>query len=507
MAASVVVVGGGVGGLVAAVDLAVGGLQVTLLERHATVGGKMRAVAVGQSFVDSGPTVLTMRDVLVDLFADSGANLDDYVPMRALDVIARHVFADGSRLDLFADERETERAIADFAGKAELERYRAFRAYAKGILAVAEAPFIRAEKPTLGSLLGRVMDTGLFALARVDGHRTMAKAIASHLRDPRLIMLYERYATYCGGSPYECPATLNLVSAVEAEGVSVVTGGMQRLAEGLERRARELGVVVRTHAHVASIEEKNGRAVGAVLTSGEVVRADAVVLNTDTIALGAGALGSADMGLDATSPKDRSFSALTYAVVARPSGLETVAHNVFFSDDYAAEMRDLVRDARVPRSPSVYVCDQGPAAELPDEARKYFIIVNAPPTGDRPAAWSEEEISRCESVTFETLSRLGLRLAREATVTTTPVDFERLFPRTGGALYGRRPTGPLSFFQRSGARSAMRGLYLAGGSVHPGPGVPMAARSGRFAARAILADLASIDRSSRVAISGSTSTG
>jgi len=493
MKSSAVVVGAGIGGLSAAIDLSSQGIAVTLLEAGPAVGGKMRALAVGQSLVDSGPTVLTMRDVFERLFAESGARLEDYVTLRPLDVLARHVFADGTRLDLFADEARTERAIEAFAGAAELARFREFRAYARGILEVSRGPFIEAEKPTLGSLLGRVLGTGLGALSRVDGHRSMARAIAAHLRDPRLVMLYARYATYCGGSPYECPATLNLVSEVEAEGVCVVEGGMQRLAEALERRARELGVVVRTGARVEAIEAKNKVAMGVRLASSEVVLADAVVLNADTAALAAGLLGrEREIGVDPVYAAERSLSALTFSVVARPRGLETSEHTVFFSPDYVAEMDDLLRLGRVPRSPSVYVCDQGPAVE--DGCRKYFVIVNAPATGDRPAAWSEEEVSTCTKTTFDTLSRMGLSLEREATVVTTPADFERRFPRTGGALYGKRPTGPLSFFLRPGARSGLGRLYFAGGSVHPGPGVPMAARSGRFAARAVLEDLGSTAR-------------
>lgn len=501
----VAVVGAGVGGLSAAIDLASKGAEVTVFEAREGVGGKMRQIPVGRSAVDAGPTVLTMRWVFDELFeASGGARFEDYVRLVPLDILARHAFPDGTTLDLHADEMKSEAAIEAFAGRAELERYRAFRAYAKNIFSVAEGPFVRSEKPTLGSLWGTLVDTGLFALSRVDGHRTMWKALRAHLKDPRLVQLYGRYATYCGASPFECPATLNLVSAVEAMGVHVVDGGMQNLSAGLERRARELGVSFRFGQKVDRVETRGGRARG-VIVGGEAFEADAVVVNADVAAVGKNLLGPLGLVGEDVPLEGRSFSAFTLSVVGKARGIETTPHNVFFSDDYPAEFDDLVDRLRTPESPTVYVCDQGPAEE--PGLRKFLVVTNAPATGDRPERWSEQEISRCRAATYETLERCGLSLSPEAEAVTTPVDFERIFPGTGGALYGRRPTGPLSFFQRPGSRSKVPGLYFAGGSVHPGPGVPMVASSGRLAARSVREDLASTARSSRAVISGFTSTG
>jgi 1-hydroxycarotenoid 3,4-desaturase len=136
-----------------------------------------------------------------------------------------------------------------------------------------------------------------------------------------------------------------------------------------------------------------------------------------------------------------------------------------------------------------------------------FCLVNAPATGDT-APLSPSEIKRCETRTFARLAQCGLKIERQsaATAITTPSDFDRLFPGTGGALYGPASHGWMASFRRTGARCRVPGLYFAGGSTHPGPGVPMAALSGRLAAEALLTDLASTQRSRPAAMSGGTST-
>jgi 1-hydroxycarotenoid 3,4-desaturase len=157
----------------------------------------------------------------------------------------------------------------------------------------------------------------------------------------------------------------------------------------------------------------------------------------------------------------------------------------------------------------VYVCAQdreGGNGE-PDGSERLLILVNAPPTGDRNP-FDAPEVEQCETRTFGLLAHCGLRVERlpETTIVTTPTDFHRLYPGTGGALYGQASHGWQASFRRPGSRTRIPGLYLAGGSTHPGPGVPMAALSGRLAAASVLQDLASTSRSVTTAISGGMST-
>ena len=170
-------------------------------------------------------------------------------------------------------------------------------------------------------------------------------------------------------------------------------------------------------------------------------------------------------------------------------------HNVFFSDDSRIEFDALFAQGRLPADPTVYVCAQdhieGQAPEL-GRPQRLFCLINAPANADQPGAVTDIDIEQAQARTFAKLARCGLELDTAVAdgVRTTPADFNRLFPATGGALYGRVSHGWRSAFERPGARSKIGGLYLVGGGAHPGPGVPMAALSGRQAAASLLADLA-----------------
>jgi 1-hydroxycarotenoid 3,4-desaturase len=292
---------------------------------------------------------------------------------------------------------------------------------------------------------------------------------------------------------------------------------MHRVAQALASLARERGASLRFDTPVASIVTRQGRACGVRLADGDELLASAVVFNGDVAALGAGLLGEAVRPVAApVAPARRSLSALTWNLLATARGFPLSHHTVFFSGDYAAEFGD-IRQGRLPTSPTVYVCAQDRGDDDADApgAERLLMIVNAPATGDtRP--FTPEELTRCEAQTFTQMARCGLQVARRPahTLMTTPQDFDRLFPATGGALYGQASHGWAASFSRPGARSRLPGLYLAGGSVHPGPGVPMAALSGRQAAASVIADRVSARPSDRpstspsrpVATPGGTST-
>jgi 1-hydroxycarotenoid 3,4-desaturase len=504
MSGRVAIVGAGIGGLAAALMLAVNGVDVTVVEKLAAPGGKLRQIVLDGAAIDAGPTVFTMRWVFEELFAAAGTSLADHLTLRPASILARHAWDGGGRLDLFADIDRSAEAIGDFAGAEEARGYRAFCDRARLIYRTLEGPFLRAARPTPLSLVAGA-GTGI---GRISPFTTLWRALGEHFRDPRLRQLFGRYATYCGASPYRAPATLMLVAHVEQDGVWMVEGGMHRIAAATAALAARHGARFR-QADVAEVLVAGGRATGLRLADGERIAADAVLVNGDAGAVGAGLFGrAAARAAAAVAPGDRSLSAVTWAVHAPAAGFPLVRHNVFFSSDYAAEFADIER-GRLPAAPTVYVCaqDRDDAGLAGDGAERLFLIVNAPPLGDaRP--FPPEEIARCATTSFGLLQRCGLTVDRAAgqEQATTPADFHRMFPGTGGALYGPASHGWTASFRRPGARTRVPGLYLAGGSTHPGPGVPMAALSGRLAAASLLEDLASTRRSPRAAMSGGTST-
>lgn len=494
----VVIVGAGIGGLSAAVDLCGRGLDVTVVERSERPGGKVRDLDVGGVMIDSGPTVFTMRWVFDDLFAAVGRTLSDHLALKPARTLARHAWQDGSSLDLFADPDRSAEAIGRFAGAAEAKRFRAFCERGAGLYRILEAPFMKAQKP---GLVGLTLAIGLHRPAdqwSIMPYRSMWDELGRYFHDPRLRQLFGRYATYCGASPFQAPATMMLIAHVEQQGVWLVEGGMQRIPAALAGLAAELGASLRYDDACVEILTAGGRPCGVALASGQRIDADAVIVNADPAALSRGLFGPEfARTVPRSAPASRSLSAVTFALTADAVRAPLLRHNVCFSRDSPAEFAALAA-GRLPEDPTVYLCgqDRGDAEDPPPQgAERLFAIVNAPPRGDTDPL-TQEEIVQCRSRTFASLERCGLKIdwSSSPMATTTPADFERRFPATGGALYGRAGHGWDSAFRRPGARTRMPGLYLCGGATHPGAGVPMAALSGRLAAAALMQDRASTNR-------------
>ena len=500
----VVVIGAGVGGLAAALRLAHAGLHVTVLDSQATPGGKMRTFDSVAGPVDAGPTVLTLRSVFDDLFESVGARLDDHLRLIPQTVLARHWWPDGSSLDLHADAEASATAIAAFAGPRAETEFRRFHATTARLFAAFDAPMMRAARPDPLAIAAAALRAPQTWAALLPG-MTLARALALRFRDPRLRQLFGRYATYVGGSPYLSPAVLGLVWQAESQGVWVVEGGMHRLAQTLAALAQTNGATILYNTTATRIVRQGGGVAGVALADGSTLPADRVVFNGDPRALATGLMGNSPRtAVRPTATEPRSLSAWVWAFAARPIGVDLCHHNVFFANDPAQEFAPIAA-GQMPTDATLYVCaqDRGTGTAITGPER-FEIILNAPPM-DAP---QPQEEPRCRKATFDRLARFGLTFdpTPEASALTTPSGFARMFPASMGSLYGRSPHGLMAALQRPTARTALPGLYLAGGGAHPGAGVPMATLSGKHAAEAILTDLALQSRSALTATHGGTST-
>ncbi|MFU8765895.1 MAG: phytoene desaturase family protein [Haliea sp.] len=284
-ATGTVVIGAGIGGMVAALELALAGEAVTVLEAEDRVGGKLRQIAVGEHRLDSGPTVFTMRWVFDALFAAAGSSLEEQLQPSALEVLARHYWEDGSRLELHADRERSADAIGDFAGAAAAAQFLRFCRQTQRMYSTLEIPFLRSPRPSTMGLSLKVLRQSPAGLLHIHPFRRMAAALARNFTDPRLRQLYGRYATYCGSSPYLAPATLMLVANVEQQGVWQLRGGMQSLADALHRLALAQGVQFQLNSKVAAIDTQAGRVSGVRTETGELLSCEAVICNADPAAL------------------------------------------------------------------------------------------------------------------------------------------------------------------------------------------------------------------------------
>jgi 1-hydroxycarotenoid 3,4-desaturase len=321
-------------------------------------------------------------------------------------------------------------------------------------------------------MVARAGPAGLGELAALGPMASLWRTLGRHFTDPRLRQLFGRYATYCGGSPWLAPATLMLVAHVEQCGVWSVGGGMHALAWPWRNWPAARRRAALRHARAAHPGAKAGAPVGVQLYGGEQLAADAVVFNGDTQALASGLLGPEfTAAVPATPVAKRSLSALTWAVHARTRGFALVRHNVFFEDDYRAEFDDIFGQRRLPRKGTVYVCaqDRGDDAADPGGRERLLCLVNAPADGRPPTLRprGDRAMSRADP---GLLARCGLQLelSPQQVQLSTPAGFDRLFPASGGALYGPATHGWMMLFKRAASTSRLPGLYLAGGSVHPG---------------------------------------
>jgi 1-hydroxycarotenoid 3,4-desaturase len=506
----VVVIGAGIAGLVGALMLSHAGAQVTVLEAQADCGGKMRQLRPGDSGtdqsvnwqgIDSGPTVLTMKWVFEEIFESLGLNLDRELSLSQLDVLARHAWGadDGAnQLTLYSDGSKSEEAVAQFAGLTEAKRFRQFCKSAKSLYDSLEGAIIREPSPSLKKLTLSLGPRGLATLASIGPMKSLWDSLGGYFNDPRMRQLFARYATYCGSSPWSAPATLMLIAQVEMDGVWSVKGGMKALAQTLEKLAKDKGVIFKYQSACTSIEVESGE-VKAVLTEQERIEANAVLFNGDIQALCDGLLGQEIETLMRTRHGgriERSLSAVTWSMrcEVEETHFKLDRHNVFFQDHYENEFKDIFRNNRLPTQPTVYVCAQerGLVSAIQDQDSKtskesIFCLVNAPANGDR-YQFTPQELEACETATFSLLKRCGLQIKIDpsSVIQTLPQHFHRLFPATGGALYGQATHGWMQVFSRSNAKTPIKGLFLAGGSVHPGPGLPMAAMSARLAVGAVM---------------------
>ncbi len=486
-----IVIGAGVGGLSAAIRLAAAGQRVLVLEQNAQVGGKMGEVTEAGFRWDTGPSVITMRHVLADLFHAAGRRLEDYLTLLPVEPLTRYFYADGVVLDATRDLPRMAEQIARIEPR-DVEGYLAYLSYAARLHRITGPAFLYGDPVSLRTFLQvPVRDWG-----HVDGWRTMHQAICGFVRSPHLRQLLGRFATYVGASPYLAPATLNVIAHVELTGgVWYPAGGVYAIARALERLACELGVEIRTHARVTQIAVEAVRArprATGVLVGDETIPARHVISNVDA-AVTYTQLMPSSLGVSrrarALRRAEPSVSGFILLLGVRGEFSQLTHHNIFFCADYAREFDDIFRRGLPPADPTVYVAitSKRDPTHAPPGCENWFVLVNAPPLNPR-FDWAQHAGEYRDRV-LAMLAQRGVDIRDRISVEKmiTPVDIERLTGAQRGALYGASSNDMLAAFRRPANRSPdVTGLYLAGGTTHPGGGVPLVMLSGAAAARKIL---------------------
>lgn len=486
----IIIVGAGIGGLASALQLSHRGYDVEIFDTHSLPGGKMRVIDSPSGPIDGGPTVFTLKHIFERLFLDVNELLDEHLALVHEPILARHYWPDGTTLDLSSEPDKNYSALHDFAGPKAVTEFKKFNALTKNLYNSFDLPILQTPNPSIPTTV-RATSSQVFKLmsALIPG-RTLSHLVKSHFTDERLRQLFSRYATYVGGSPFDSPAILSLIWYAESLGVWRVKGGMHKLALKIKELAEKRGATFNFNKTVSQILVTKGEVKGIVLDDGKEILADHIIFNGDPNAIFTNLLGKdAAQGISKKNVTGRSLSAYVWTFAAKPTIKNLAHHNVFFNRDYKSEFDDIAR-GEMPSDPTLYVCAQQPEESKGlINASKFEIIMNAPPSSKSTPS-KEEEFKLCQKRTFENLKKMGLIFnpmpSMEAL--TTPKEFNDLFPGSNGSLYGLNPHQFMTTFKRPQAQTKIRGLYLAGGGVHPGPGIPMALLSGRHAAAAIEKD-------------------
>jgi phytoene desaturase len=476
-----VVVGAGLGGLSASIALAARGQRVTVVETLDRPGGKMGELRADGFRWDTGPSVITMRDVFERLFELAGRRLADFVTLVALDPVTRYFWRDGLRLDAVTDLDAMCAQIARFSPQ-DATAYRAFLAHSAQLFDTVKAPFLYRRKPGLRDLIKLPVRDAL----KIDAFRSMHTSVAAAFQDKHLIQLFDRFATYNGSSPYRVPATLNTIAHVEmTAGAYYPRGGVFQLARAFEQLARELGVEILYRTGARSVLAERGRITG-IATDAGVLKADAVVCNVD--------FTHAQVHLLGRQPSGRlepSCSGFAILLGVRGTFSDLAHHTLFFSDDYPREFADIF-DKRVPTpDPTLYVCvtSKTDPTHAPAGCENWFVLVNTPYLTAN-FDWERDGARYAEDVLQLLCSRTGL--SEDQIVSRhmiTPHDLQTMYGGNRGAIYGfSSNTMTAAFMRPSNRDKKLRGLYYASGSAHPGGGAPLVTLSGMAAAECVLED-------------------
>ena len=490
--ARVVVVGAGLGGLAAAARLAATGHAVTVLDRSATVGGKLgRFAREGHAF-DTGPSLVTMPHVLRDLFTATGGDLEEAVDLVRLHPAVAYRFADGTRLAVPGRPEEVPCELDAVLGAGAGVEWSALMERAAHMWRVSERPFLRSPlrgARTLARLARRPAD-----VATVAPWQTLRGLGTRYLSHPHLRTMLDRYATYSGSDPRRAPAVLATVPYAEQRfGSWYVRGGLHRLAEAVAERALAHGAVLRLGCAVQKVVVEGGRAAGVQLVGGEVVRADVVVSGVDAAALYADLLptdrrsGRVRRHLGRATP---SLSGFVLMLALRGRTPDLAHHTVLFPEDYDAEFDAVFGTGCRPHpvtDPTVYVSAPDDPALRPDAASEsWFVLVNAPRhEPGRGVDWDEPGLGdRYADTVLDVLARRGLDVRDRVRwcEVRTPADLERDTGSQGGSIYGTSSNGARAAFLRPGNVAPLRGLFLVGGSAHPGGGLPLVTLSAQIVA-------------------------
>ena len=488
----IVVIGAGMGGMTAAARLSRGGHEVVLYEASDQVGGKCRTEWIGKVAFDTGPSLLTLPAVYKDFFQRTGKPMGLVCPIESVDPSFDYRFGDGSNLKFSNLSRnKTLESISETFGAESAAQWDRIMKRAERMWDVSRGPFIESELKSPISLMKRL--TFMRDMKIIAPWKTLRDHADEILKDQRLRYIMDRYATYSGSDPRKAPAVLSTIAFVEESfGAWHVKGGLGQLTATVYQRALDVGVKFHLSTAVASISTEGKKVTGVVLADGTFVQADVVVANADASLVYNKLISGHKRALKKARKNiaiaDVSVAGFCLLLGMRKDPEQVLNHHtILFPENYDAEFDAIFTHGKPVEKPTIYICaPQDPAMSKDETLEGWFVLVNAPTHGQFD--WNNKEFARnyANTIIDQIEARgISVRDRLESLTIRTPADLAAAVHAPGGAIYGTSSNGARAAFMRAKNRSPIKGLYLVGGSAHPGGGLPLVGIGGDLVTEAI----------------------
>ncbi|MFZ2286023.1 MAG: 1-hydroxycarotenoid 3,4-desaturase CrtD [Bacteroidales bacterium] len=481
MSKKAAVIGAGVGGMAAAIRLALKGYDTHLFETNSEPGGKIGELHLNGCRFDTGPSLFTLPELVDELFTLAGENPRDHFRYVSLPSSCRYFYDDGTLLNAWTD-RERFASEAERVTGEPREKVLAFLDECAELYDLTAPIFIFSPFYQLENFRKPESINVARNFRKLNAFSTMHGVIRKRFTSAKMIQLFDRYATYNGSSPYRAPGTLNVIAHLEHNmGAYFPEKGMRAIIDALAGLARRSGVTFHTGVKVLSVV-RDGKRITGIETSGGSVTAQVVVSDVDVIPFYRDLLKEEGMARR-QERQERSTSALIFYWVMKRRFEQLDLHNIFFSSDYPAEFKSLRRGG-VSSDPTVYLfaSSRVVVTDAPADRDNWFVMINVP--YDRGQDW-DRVISRARADIINKVSkRLGIDIGDliEAERILDPLLIERMTGSNRGALYGSSSNGRFAAFRRHpNVKGRYENLWFTGGTVHPGGGIPLCLASARIA--------------------------
>lgn len=484
----IIIVGAGLGGLTAACLLSAEGHDVTVYEKNKAVGGKMNEVAEKGYRFDTGPSLMTMPFIFEEVLNKCGLSLESELELQPLEPLCRYFFPDDVVFDNYFDINKNTEELKKFA-KDDVEHYKSFLKKASRIYDKTASSFIF--NPLFD--FTDISSLNFFDFLGINAFSTVSREVNKQFSSKYLRQFFKRFTTYNGSSPFLAPATMNVIPHVELnQGGYYISGGIYSIARLLHKTARKQGVKFVLKNQIEQIAVSDSVVEGIFDEHGKFAEADIVIANADATYTYSKLLNNQSFSKKKKKKIKRiepSCSGFVLMLGVNKQFEQLRHHNVFFSSNYEHEFDQIFEERVMPDDPTIYVANTSYTDQdhAPDGASNLFILVNAPYVSKK-YKWKKhkKDISNKIVDILENKGLRGIRANLEYRKIITPKDFEKEYLSNKGSIYGTSSNTKFSAFIRPRNKSRdINGLYLVGGSTHPGGGIPLVMQSALNAVKLI----------------------